>query len=108
MINMNDIIMVIILLSVLLALASSRLITLVKVMALQGIMVSLLPLLLQHHSRMGSGGLVSSAVDCHGLAGEIAGLHRGLLRRRADRTSRAAGYFLRLSLHRRICHLLCS
>lgn len=36
MININDIIMVIILLSVLLSLASSRLITLVKVMALQG------------------------------------------------------------------------
>lgn len=58
MINMNDIIMVAILLSVLLALASSRLITLVKVMALQGVMVSLLPLLLQHHSKMGSGGLI--------------------------------------------------
>jgi len=58
MININSIIMVIVLLSVLLSLASSRLITLVKVMALQGVMVSLLPLLLQHHSRVGSGGLI--------------------------------------------------
>lgn len=56
--NMNDIIMVIILLSVLLSLASNRLIALVKIMAVQGIMVSLLPLLLEHHSSMGSGGLI--------------------------------------------------
>lgn len=58
MININDIIMVIILLSVLLSLASNRLVALVKIMALQGMMVSLLPLLLEHHSRMGSGGLL--------------------------------------------------
>ncbi len=56
--NINDIIMVVILLSVLLSLASNRLISLVKVMAVQGIMVSLLPLLLEHHSSMGSGGLI--------------------------------------------------
>jgi hydrogenase-4 component E len=55
---MNDILMVIIQLSVLLSLASNRLITLVRIMAVQGIMVSLLPLLLEHHSRMGSGGLI--------------------------------------------------
>lgn len=58
MININDIIMVVILLSVLLSLASNRLVALVKIMALQGMMVSLLPLLLEHHSRMGSGGLL--------------------------------------------------
>jgi len=58
MINVNDIIMVVILLSVLLSLASNRLVTLVKIMAVQGMMVSLLPLLLEHHSSMGSGGLI--------------------------------------------------
>ena len=58
MININDMIMVILLLLVLLSLASNRLVALVKIMALQGVMVSLLPLLLEHHSRMGSGGLI--------------------------------------------------
>lgn len=58
MININDLIMVIILLSVLLSLAQNRLVALVKIMALQGVMVSLLPLVLEHHSRMGSGGLI--------------------------------------------------
>ncbi|KJR97584.1 MAG: hydrogenase [Desulfobulbaceae bacterium BRH_c16a] len=58
MININELIMVIILLSVLLSLASNRLVALVKIMALQGVMVSLLPLVLEHHSRMGSGGLI--------------------------------------------------
>lgn len=60
MININDVILVLILLSVLLSLASNRLIFLVKIMAVQGILVSLLPLLLEHHSRMGSGGLFFS------------------------------------------------
>ena len=46
-----DVIMVVILLSVLLSLGSSRLMALVKIMALQGVMVSLLPLFLEHHSR---------------------------------------------------------
>ncbi len=50
--------MVVILLSVLLSLASNRLVTLVKIMALQGVMVTLVPLLLEHHSSMGSGGLI--------------------------------------------------
>ena len=58
MTNINDIILVLILLSVLLSLASNRLITLVKVMALQGILVSLQPLLLDHNSSMGSGGVI--------------------------------------------------
>ncbi len=56
--NMNDILLVVILLSVLLSLATNSLGTLVKIMAVQGIMVSLLPLLLEHHSSMGSGGLI--------------------------------------------------
>ncbi len=56
--NVNDILMVVILLSVLLSLASNRLLSLVKIMAVQGVMVSLLPLLLEHHSSMGSGGLI--------------------------------------------------
>jgi hydrogenase-4 component E len=56
--NMIDIIMVVTLLSVLLSLASNRLVSLVKVMAVQGILVSLIPLLLEHHSSMGSGGLI--------------------------------------------------
>ena len=55
--NVNEILMVVVLLSVLLSLASNRLISLVKIMAVQGVMVSLLPLLLEHHSR-GSGGLI--------------------------------------------------
>jgi hydrogenase-4 component E len=50
--------MVVILLSVLLSLASNRLVTLVKIMAVQGVMVTLIPLLLEHHSSMGSGGLI--------------------------------------------------
>lgn len=58
MININDTIMVFILLSVLFSLATNRLVTLVKIMAVQGIMVTLLPLLLEHHSNMGSGGLI--------------------------------------------------
>ncbi len=56
--NVNEILLVVVLLSVLLSLASNRLISLVKIMAVQGIVVSLLPLLLEHHSSMGSGGLI--------------------------------------------------
>jgi hydrogenase-4 component E len=56
--NINDILLVVILLSVLLSLSSNSLGTLVKIMAVQGIMVYLLPLLLEHHSSMGSGGLI--------------------------------------------------
>lgn len=56
--NIHDILMVVVLLSVLLSLASNRLVALVKIMAVQGIVVSLIPLLLEHHSNMGSGGLI--------------------------------------------------
>jgi hydrogenase-4 component E len=58
MIHYTDIVLVLILLSVLLSLASSRLFALVRIMALQGIAVSILPLLLEHHRAMGSGGLI--------------------------------------------------
>jgi len=58
MINVTDVILVLILLSVLLSLASNRLMFLVQIMVVQGILVSLLPLLLEHYNRMGSGGLM--------------------------------------------------
>jgi hydrogenase-4 component E len=58
MIHFTDIVLVLILLSILLSLASSRLLALVKIMALQGMAVSILPLLLEHHRSMGSGGLI--------------------------------------------------
>ena len=58
MMNVNDAIMVLILLSVLLSLASNRLFALVKIMTVQGILVSILPLLLENHHNIGSGGLI--------------------------------------------------
>ena len=58
MINYLDAILVIILLSVLLSLASNRMFALVKIMGLQGIMVSLVPLFIEQHSNLGSGGLI--------------------------------------------------
>ena len=58
MINYSDAILVIILLSVLLSLESNRLFALVKIMGLQGIMVSLVPLFLEQHSNLSSGGLI--------------------------------------------------
>lgn len=58
MINYLDAILVIILLSVLLSLASNRMFALVKIMGLQGIMVSLVPLVIEQHSNLGSGGLI--------------------------------------------------
>jgi hydrogenase-4 component E len=51
-------ILVVILLSVLLSLGSTRLIALVKIMALQGIMVSLIPLFLKSGGRLDSGAVV--------------------------------------------------
>ncbi len=72
--NMIDIIMVVTMLSVLFSLASTRLISLVKIMAVQGIMVSLLPLLLEHHSSMGSGGLIFFQVMILIKGGLIPGL----------------------------------
>jgi hydrogenase-4 component E len=49
MIQLADAILAIVLLSVLLSLGSNRLMALVKIMALQGIMVSITPLFLEHH-----------------------------------------------------------
>lgn len=58
MINITDSILVVILLSVLLSLGSNRLMALVKTMALQGVMVSLIPLFLMDHGALGSGGII--------------------------------------------------
>ncbi|WP_136796728.1 hydrogenase [Desulfosediminicola ganghwensis] len=58
MINITEIILVITLLSVLLSLGSTRLMMLVKVMALQGIMVSLTPLFLKSHGSLSSGAII--------------------------------------------------
>ncbi len=58
MINFTESILVIILLSVLLSLGSNRLMALVKIMALQGIMVSLIPLFLKDHGALGSGAII--------------------------------------------------
>lgn len=58
MINYSDAVLVVILLSVLIALESNRMIALVKIMGLQGIMVSLVPLFLPHHQSLGSGGII--------------------------------------------------
>jgi hydrogenase-4 component E len=58
MIHVTDLVLVMILLCVLLSLATSRLLALVKIMALLGIAVSVLPLLLAQHHSMGSGGLL--------------------------------------------------
>jgi hydrogenase-4 component E len=58
MINLSDAIPVLILLSVLISLESNRMITLVKIMGLQGVMVSLVPLFLEQHQDIGSGGII--------------------------------------------------
>jgi hydrogenase-4 component E len=58
MINITESILVVILLSVLLSLGSNRLMALVKTMALQGIMVSLIPLFLKGNGALGSGGII--------------------------------------------------
>lgn len=58
MINSIDVILVLILLSVLLSLGSSRMMALIKIMALQGALVPLVPLFLDPHSRLSSGGVL--------------------------------------------------
>jgi hydrogenase-4 component E len=58
MTNITVAILVIILLSVLLSLGSTRLIALVKIMALQGIMVSLTPLFLKGHGTLSGGAII--------------------------------------------------
>jgi hydrogenase-4 component E len=57
MITSIDVILVVILLSVLLSLGSSRMMALVKIMALQGAMVSITPLFLDLHSRLSNEGV---------------------------------------------------
>jgi hydrogenase-4 component E len=58
MIQLADAILAVVLLSVLLSLASNRLMALVKIMALQGIMVSLVPLFVEHHQNLEGGALL--------------------------------------------------
>jgi hydrogenase-4 component E len=58
MITSIDVILVVILLSVLLSLGSSRMMALVKIMALQGAMVSITPLFLDMQSRLSNDGLL--------------------------------------------------
>jgi len=58
MITSIDVILVVILLSALLSLGSSRMMALVKIMALQGAMVSIAPLFLEPHSRLSNDGVL--------------------------------------------------
>ena len=58
MINITELILVITLLSVLLSLGSTRLMVLVRIMALQGVMVSLTPLFLKSHTSLESGAII--------------------------------------------------
>ena len=62
MINFTEVILVVILLSVLLSLGSTRLMALVKIMALQGVAVSLIPLFLQDHGAISSGAIIFSQI----------------------------------------------
>lgn len=55
MIDATAFILVIILLSVLLSLGSTRLMALVRIMAVQGVMVSILPLFVKDHGELGAG-----------------------------------------------------
>ena len=58
MINITELILVVILLSVLLSLGSTRLMALVRIMVLQGVMVSLIPLFVKDHGALGSGAII--------------------------------------------------
>lgn len=58
MIVFSDVLLSLTLLSVLLSLASNRLLTLVKIMAMQGIVVSLIPLFLEYHQGMAMGSIL--------------------------------------------------
>ncbi len=58
MINITELILVITLLSVLLSLGSTRLMVLVRIMALQGVIVSLTPLFLKSHTSLESGTII--------------------------------------------------
>lgn len=58
MILLSDALLSLTLLSVMLSLASNRLMALVKIMAFQGIVVSLIPLFLEHHEGMAIGSIL--------------------------------------------------
>jgi len=58
MIDITQLILVVTLLSVLLSLGSSRLMVLVRIMALQGIMVSLTPIFLKSHGSLDTGAII--------------------------------------------------
>ena len=58
MINSIDLILVLILLAVLLSLGSSRMMALIKIMALQGAMVSLVPIFIEPQARLSNGGIL--------------------------------------------------
>ncbi len=56
--HLADALLSLTILSVLLSLGSNRLLTLVKIMAFQGIVVSLIPFFLEHHGEMHTGSIV--------------------------------------------------
>ncbi len=58
MINLGDALLAFVLLSVLLSLSSNRLMGLVKIMTFQGVVVSLVPLFLEHHQDLATGSLI--------------------------------------------------
>lgn len=58
MIDITQLILVVTLLSVLLSLGSSRLMVLVRIMALQGVMVSLTPIFLKSHGSLDTGAII--------------------------------------------------
>lgn len=58
MINMSEMLLVVMLLSILLSLASSRLMTLIHIMAIQGVVVSLVPIFLRGQTSLGSGAII--------------------------------------------------
>lgn len=58
MINLADTLLAFVLLSVLLSLGSNRMMGLVKIMTIQGIVVSLVPLFLEHHQDLATGSLL--------------------------------------------------
>lgn len=58
MIALSDFLLALTLLSVLLSLSSNRLMSLVKIMAFQGVVVSLIPLFVEHYQDMGMGSIL--------------------------------------------------
>jgi hydrogenase-4 component E len=58
MIHLSDVLLSLTVLSVLLSLGSNRLMALVKIMAFQGIVVSLIPFFLEHHGEMNTGSII--------------------------------------------------